>query len=76
MEKKRRGRRKSEVVTEVVDLLKDEAKELVNDIKEDVKEEIREHAKGLGDSLEKVFKKTGIDKVAKIDDNEEYLDKK
>lgn len=65
MEKKRRGRRKSEVVTEVVDLLKDEAKELVNDIKEDVREEVREHAKGLGDSLEKVFKKTGIDKVAK-----------
>lgn len=57
MEKKRRGRQ-PKVVTEVVDLLKDEAKELVNDIKEDVSE-------GLGDTLEKVFKKTGIDKVAK-----------
>jgi hypothetical protein len=57
MEKKRRGR-KPKVVTEVVDLLKDEAKELVNDIKEDA-------SKGLGDTLEKVFKKTGIDKVAK-----------
>lgn len=64
MEKKRRGRQ-PKVVAEVVDLLKDEAKELVNDIKEDVREEVREHAKGLGDSLEKVFKKTGIDKVAK-----------
>ena len=58
MEKKRRGRQ-PKVVTEVVDLLKDEAKELVNDIKEDVSE-------GLGDTLEKVFKKTGIDKLAKF----------
>jgi hypothetical protein len=58
MEKKRRGRRKSEVFTDVVEIVKDEAKELVNDIKEDVSE-------GLGDTLEKVFKKTGIDKVAK-----------
>jgi hypothetical protein len=58
MEKKRRGRRKSEVFTDVVEIVKDEAKELVNEIKEDV-------AEGLGDTLEKVFKKTGIDKVAK-----------
>jgi hypothetical protein len=58
MEKKRRGRRKTEVFTDVVEIVKDEAKELVNEIKEDV-------AEGLGDTLEKVFKKTGIDKVAK-----------
>jgi hypothetical protein len=59
MEKKRRGRRKSEVFTDVVDIVKDEAQELVNEIKEDV-------AEGLGDTLEKVFEKTGIAKIAKF----------
>lgn len=57
MEKKRRGRQ-PKVVQEVVEIVKDEATELVNDIKEDV-------SQGLGDTLEKVFKATGIDKVAK-----------
>jgi hypothetical protein len=59
MEKKRRGRRKSEVFTDVVEIVKDEAQELVNDIKEDV-------AEGLGDTLEKVFEKTGIKKLVKF----------
>jgi hypothetical protein len=59
MEKKRRGRRKSEVFTDVVEIVKDEAQELVNEIKEDV-------AEGLGDTLEKVFKKTGIKKLVKF----------
>ena len=57
MEKKRRGRQ-PKVVKEVVEIVKDEATELVNDIKEDVSE-------GLGDTLERVFKATGIDKVVK-----------
>jgi hypothetical protein len=59
MEKKRRGRRKSEVFTDVVEIVKDEAQELVNEIKEDV-------AEGLGDTLEKVFEKTGIKKLVKF----------
>lgn len=59
MEKKRRGRRKSEVFTDVIDIVKDEAQELVNEIKEDVSE-------GLGDTLEKVFEKTGIKKLVKF----------
>ena len=59
MEKKRRGRRKSEVFTDVVEIVKDEAQELVNEIKEDV-------AEGLGDTLEKVFEKTGIKKIVKF----------
>ena len=79
MEKKRRGRPSKlkiedakefvdgqlqgikipEVVNEVVEIVKDEARELVNDIKEDV-------AKGLGDTLEKVFEKTGIKKLVKF----------
>lgn len=63
MEKRKRKRR--EVVQEVKDAVKNEVNELVNDIKEDVKEEVREHAKGLGDTLEKVFDKTGIAKVVK-----------
>jgi hypothetical protein len=58
MEKKARGR-KPKVVQEVVQIVKDEATELVNDIKEDV-------AEGLGDTLEKVFEKTGIAKIAKF----------
>ncbi len=48
-----------ELVNEVVEIVKDEATELVNDIKEDV-------AKGLGDTLEKVFEKTGIKKLVKF----------
>lgn len=56
MEKKRG--RKPKVVTEVVQIVKDEAKELAQEVKKDVSE-------GLGDTLEKVFKATGIDKVAK-----------
>ena len=79
MEKKRRGRQPKlkiedvkefadgqlqgiklpEVVNEVVEIVKDEATELVNDIKEDV-------AKGLGDTLEKVFEKTGVKKLVKF----------
>ena len=54
---KRRGR-KRKVVTEVTEILKDEAKELAQDVKKEVSE-------GLGDTLEKVFKATGIDKVVK-----------
>lgn len=56
MEKKRGRKRK--IVTEVTEIVKDEAKELVQDVKKEVSE-------GLGDTLEKVFKATGIDKVAK-----------
>ena len=59
MEKKRKGRRKTEVFTDVVEIVKDEAQELVNEIKEDV-------AEGLGDTLEKVFEKTGIKKLVKF----------
>jgi hypothetical protein len=58
MEKKRRGRQ-PKIVKEVVDIVKDEAQELVNEIKEDV-------AEGLGDTLEKVFEKTGIKKLVKF----------
>jgi hypothetical protein len=56
MEKKRGRKRK--IVTEVTEIVKDEAKELIQDVKKEVSE-------GLGDTLEKVFKATGIDKVAK-----------
>jgi hypothetical protein len=56
MEKKRGRKRK--IVTEAAQIVKDEAKELVQDVKKEVSE-------GLGDTLEKVFKATGIDKVAK-----------
>ena len=56
MEKKRGRKRK--IVTEVTEIVKHEAKELVQDVKKEVSE-------GLGDTLEKVFKATGIDKVAK-----------
>ena len=56
MEKKRGRKRK--IVTEVTEIVKDEAKELVQDVKKEVSE-------GLGDTLEKVFKATGVDKVAK-----------
>ena len=48
-----------EAVNEVVEIVKDEATELVNDIKENV-------AEGLGDTLEKVFEKTGIKKLVKF----------
>lgn len=64
MEKKR-GRKKREIIDEVKNAVKYEGQELLNDIKEDVKEEVREHAKGLGDTLEKVFEKTGVAKVVK-----------
>lgn len=56
MEKKRGRKRK--IVTEVTEILKDEAKELAQDVKKEVSE-------GLGDTLEKVFKATGVDKVVK-----------
>ena len=56
MEKKRGRKRK--IVTEVTEIVKDEAKELIQDVKKEVSE-------GLGDTLENVFKATGIDKVAK-----------
>lgn len=56
MEKKRGRKRK--IVTEVTEIVKDEAKELVQDVKKEV-------SQGLGDTLEKVFKATGVDKVAK-----------
>jgi hypothetical protein len=56
MEKKRGRKRK--IVTEVTEIVKDEARELAQDVKKEVSE-------GLGDTLEKVFKATGIDKVAK-----------
>lgn len=56
MEKKRGRKRK--IVTEVTEIVKDEAKELVQDVK-------KEASQGLGDTLEKVFKATGVDKVAK-----------
>lgn len=78
MEKRKRKRR--EVVQEVKDAVKNEAKNLVEDLKEDLKEiveevkddvkdkvrqRVKERAEGLGDTLEKVFDKTGIAKVVK-----------
>lgn len=53
-----RGIKLPKIVTEVTEIVKDESKELVQDVKREVSE-------GLGDTLEKVFKATGIDKVAK-----------
>jgi hypothetical protein len=61
---KKRGRKPR--VNNVTDALVEVRNEIVNELEETTQEIVETASKGLGDTLEKVFKKTGIDKVVKF----------